>query len=171
MSPETLDAGPADPVRILLVEDDVGVRNSVREVLEGEGYGVVPAGDGREALGLAEGEGIGLVLLDLNLPGMNGWDIFERLTAVHPLLPVIIVTARPHQLYAALCAGAGALMEKPLDIPMLLGTIRQLLAEPAEVRLARLVGQDVDFRYAAARRDDPPPGKRREAGGLPWGSP
>jgi DNA-binding response OmpR family regulator len=94
------------------------------------------------------------VILDLNMPGKSGWDTFERLTAEHPLLAVIIITARSNQLFTALGAGVGALLEKPLDFSKLLQTIHRLLAEPAESRLARMAGSPADFHYTHARRKE-----------------
>lgn len=140
--------------RILLVDDDPGVRGSLGDVLVSEGYAVVPAHDGQQAVELAGSAAIDLVLLDLNMPRKNGWDTFEHLSARHPLIPVIIITARPNQWFTAIGAGAGALLEKPLDIPTLLRTIERLLAEPAETRLARLAGRETDFHYSAARASD-----------------
>jgi DNA-binding response OmpR family regulator len=90
------------------------------------------------------------VLLDLNMPVKNGWDTFERLTAEHPLIPIIIITARPNQLFTSMGAGAGALMEKPMDIPTLLETMEQLLEESPEQRLARLAGKNTAFLYKPA---------------------
>jgi len=141
--------------RILLVDDDPTVRDSLNDVLMAEGYAVIPAENGQQALDLAKKLPVDLVLLDLNMPIKNGWDTFERFTADHPFIPIIIVTARPNQLFTALSAGAGALLEKPMDIPTLLRTMEQLLAEPAEQRLARLVGKKTEFHYqpAAARHD------------------
>jgi DNA-binding response OmpR family regulator len=136
--------------RILLVDDDPTVRDSLNDVLVAEGYAVTPAENGQQALDLAKKLPVDLVLLDLNMPIKNGWDTFERLTAEHPLLPIIIVTARPNQLFTALSAGAGALLEKPMDMPTLLRTMEQLLAEPAEQRLARLVGKKTEFHYMPA---------------------
>src|SRR6185503_2159429 len=135
--------GSLGPIkRILLVDDDPTVRDSLNNVLEAEGYFVLPAENGQQALDLANQSPIDLVLLDLNMPVKNGWDTFERLTAEHPLVPVIIVTARPNQVFTALSAGAGALLEKPMDIPTLLQTIEQLLLETADQRLARLAGKE-----------------------------
>ena len=57
------------------------------------------------------------------------------------------MTARPNQLFTAVGAGAGALLEKPLDIPSLLQTIGKLLAESSEKHLARLAGAKTDFHY------------------------
>ena len=140
--------------QILLVDDDAGVRGSLQEVLVAEGYGVIPAPDGQQALDLMATCVIDLVLLDLNMPRKNGWDTFERLSADHPLVPVVLITARPNQLFMAVNAGVGALLEKPLDIAVLLQSIDRLLTESVETRLARLAGKDVPFRYAAGKLED-----------------
>lgn len=124
------------PKRLLIVDDDPAVRTMVGRVLAGEGYAVRAAGDGYDALALAEAEPFDLVLLDLGLPPTNGWDIFSRLRTAHPLLPVIIITARFGEAGAASLAGADALLEKPLDYPILLRTITQVLAAPVATRLA-----------------------------------
>lgn len=101
--------------RILVVDDDSSVREMLTRVLVGEGYLVWAAADGTAALEIAAATKVDLVLLDLNMPGKSGWDTFERLTAEDPLLAVIIITARSNQLFTALGAGVGALLEKPLD--------------------------------------------------------
>lgn len=140
------------PKRILVVDDDPGVRESLLALLGGEGYQALPAAGGLQALALAACNPPDLVLLDLNLPGQNGWDTFELLTSKNPLLAVIVVTARPNQLFTACNAGVGALMEKPLDIPFLLRTIKTLLEEPAEERLARMAGRRAPFHYQPPER-------------------
>ena len=131
--------------RILLVDDDPTVRDSLNDVLVAEGYLVILAENGQQALDIAARLPVDLAVLDLNMPVKNGWDTFERLTTDHPLIPIIIATARPNQLFTALNAGAGALLEKPMDIPTLLRTIEGLLAESAEERLARLAGKKTEF--------------------------
>lgn len=145
------DVSPAQsepPVkRILVVDDDRGVRESLQAVLSGEGFRVLAAADGLQALSLAASAPPDLVLLDLNMPDQSGWDTFERITSQSPLLPVIVITGRPNQLFTAANAGVGALLEKPLDIPILLKMIKTLLAEPAEVRLARIAGHNAPFHY------------------------
>ena len=139
----------------MLVDDDSTVRDSLNDVLLSEGYWVIPAENGQQALALASKSPVDLVLLDLNMPVKNGWDTFEQLTREHPLIPIIIVTARPNQLFTAINAGVGALLEKPMDIPTLLRTMEKLLAEAAEQRLARLAGQKAEFHYKPSkpRRD------------------
>ena len=136
---------------ILVVDDDPSVRELLGRVLIGEGYGVLSAGDGPEALRVVACVQVDLVLLDLNLPIQSGWDTFERLTTGNPLLPVIIITARSNQLFTALSAGVGALLEKPLDFPTLLETISRLLAEPVSARLARAAGHPARFHYAPTK--------------------
>ena len=118
---------------ILLVDDDLAVRQSLARVLE--------------ALEIVAANPIDLTMLDLNMPVQDGWQTFEYLTRDYPLLPIIIITARSNQLFPALAAGVGALMEKPLDFPKLLRTIRDLLDEPVEARLARVAGKLSQFRY------------------------
>ena len=146
-----VDTRPTARRRLLLVDDDAGVRGSLSELLVGEGYLVIPANDGQHGLELIRTTRIDLVLLDLNMPRKNGWETFERLSAEHPLVPVILITARLNQLFTAAGAGVGALLEKPLDIPKLLQTIVRLLAESDEARLARLAGRQTDFYYAMAQ--------------------
>jgi len=138
--------------RLLLVDDDPTVREMIGRVLTEAGYIVLLAANGQEALDFAAATEVDLVLLDLNMPVKNGWDTFERLTTANPLLPIIIITARPNQLFPALASGAGALLEKPLDFPTLLETIRTLLDEPAEKRLARIAGKPADFHYIRAQQ-------------------
>jgi DNA-binding response OmpR family regulator len=156
VSNEAAQSGNVKPAenQILVVDDDSSVREMLARVLIGEGYLVSAAADGTSALEIAAATKIDLVLLDLNMPGKSGWDTFERLTAENPLLPVIIVTARVNQLFTAMGAGVGALLEKPLHFPKLLETIRQMLAEPAESRLARLAGGPAKFHYLHPQRKE-----------------
>jgi DNA-binding response OmpR family regulator len=90
---------------------------------------------------------IDLLLLDLNLPGGNGWATLDWLAKVNPLLPVIIITGRANQRALAERSGADALMEKPLDVPLLLRTIRELLDEPMESRAQRASQRTSSFRF------------------------
>jgi CheY-like chemotaxis protein len=139
--------------KILLVDDDPAVRWMLFRVLEGEGYLVLAAANSTEALGIASANSPDLALLDLALPVEDGWKVFQQLTSNDPLLQFVIITARPNQLFPALASGAGALMEKPLDLPRLLRTIQDLLEEPAETRLARVAGQPAEFHYQPPKRE------------------
>ena len=133
--------------RVLIVDDDASVRESIRKVLKGAGYEVTTAADSEEATVKFVPEHIDLVLLDLNLRSRSGWDVFERLTTQHPVLPIIVITGMPNQYQTALAAGAGALIEKPIEVPALLKTMDELLAEPKEARLRRMCGYQPDTRH------------------------
>jgi len=154
----------ADLARVLLVDDDPAIRQILLRLLTEEDFEAVTAANGVQALELASAVKFDLVLLDLNMPVKNGWDTFEQLSIKDPLMPIILITARPNQFFPALASGVGALLEKPLDFAKLIYTIHNLLKEPAEVRLARYVGRQpkgkhLTFRYIPAKNDDQPEGR------------
>jgi CheY-like chemotaxis protein len=135
--------------RVLLADDDPSVREALGGLLESEGFEVTAAADGHQAVTKFYEQRADLVLLDLNMPVKGGWDTFERLTSIDPLLPVIVITARPDAQATARAAGAAALMQKPLDIPVLLEAMRYFLAQPAEQRLSRLTTYQPHTHYLA----------------------
>jgi CheY-like chemotaxis protein len=116
---------------ILLADDDAAIRQTLGQVLILEQYGVVFASTGREAAAKFISHLPDLVLLDLNMPDRDGWDAFALMNSTHPKVPIIVITARPHQQERATSSGVAALMEKPLDIPLLLEAIRKFLDKPA----------------------------------------
>ena len=115
--------------RVLLVDDDRSVLDALGAVIESEGFELVRAADGHEAVEKFRQQPIDIVLLDLNMPVKGGWGTFERLTTINPLLPIIVITARPDAYPVAMATGVAALMQKPLDIPLLLEAMRELLAD------------------------------------------
>ncbi|HUL50973.1 MAG TPA: response regulator, partial [Candidatus Nitrosotalea sp.] len=82
---------------ILVADDDALVRGNVAAVLESEGFRAEEACDGHEAVRRAIALAPDLVLLDLNMPGWDGWTAFNQLDRVTPLVPVIVITAWPNQ--------------------------------------------------------------------------
>jgi len=134
--------------KVLIVDDDASVRESLRKVLADAGYEVALAADSREAMERFEGRHIDLLLLDIGLPVRDGWDAFERITNEAPVLPIIIITGQANQHDLAVAAGVGALMEKPLGAVELLTMMQELLAEPMEARLLRLCGCALNTRQA-----------------------
>ena len=139
--------------RILLVDDDRAIRESLSKILRAEHYEVVLGENGQEAIEKQGVERIDLVILDLNMPVKNGWATLESLAGTNPLLPVVIITARSNQRALAETAGADALMEKPLDVPLLLQTISELLTESMESRAQRARDRVSRFRFAPCDRD------------------
>jgi len=133
--------------RILLVDDDRSIRESLSKILRAENYEVVLGENGQDAIEKQGAEHIDLLILDLNMPVKNAWATLERLVGINPLLPVVIITGRSNQRAPAETAGADALMEKPLDVPLLLQTIRELLTEPMESRARRANNRVSSFRY------------------------
>jgi CheY-like chemotaxis protein len=133
--------------KILLADDDQEVLAALSAALASEGYGVTVAKNGREAIEHFREGHIDIALLDLSMPIKGGWEAFERLTTIHPLLQVIMITARPDQYPLALAARVAALMEKPLDLRLLIQTMDELLLESVEMRLSRLTGSRPITRY------------------------
>ena len=116
--------------RILIVDDDTSIRNGLKKLLKKANYDVALAADGFEAVDRFFSEPIDLLLLDLNMPGKDGWAACENITRKNPYVPTIIMTALPDQYPIASAAGVGALLEKPMDPGELLRTIEDLLEEP-----------------------------------------
>ena len=112
--------------RILLVDDDDAVRLALGNVLLAEGYEVVTACNGIQALATLRRQPCDLALLDLNMPLLNGWGTIGELRRLNRSLPIVIITARPDQETLARECGL-ELMEKPLDLPLLLRRITALL--------------------------------------------
>lgn len=138
--------------RVLIVDDDPSVAASLGGVLLSEGYDVVYARNGQEAIDGFRGYGqVDIVLLDLCMPVKGGWDTFEGLTAINPALPIVVITARSDQYSLAKAAGVAGLMEKPLIIPLLLDMLEHLLAESVTKRLARIAVQSPATLYARSK--------------------
>ena len=135
---EQPQAPHAPPKRVLIAEDDAVVRGSLAAVLESEGYEVDEAHNGIDAVTRAIEHLPDLVLLDLNMPHWDGWTAFSQFDRVTPLLPVIVITARPNQYEKAVRLGVDAFMEKPLSIPILVRAIKRLTSEDEKRHVRRV---------------------------------
>ena len=113
---------------ILLADDDAGVRRMLARALEAEQYEVILARTGREAVAAFLLQAPDLVLLDLNLPEKDGWEVFHLMRQLNRSQPIIVITGKPNQFARALHHSASALMEKPLDLPLLLAALERLLS-------------------------------------------
>ena len=128
--------------RVLLIEDDARIRRVLRLALQDEGYDVTEAADGEQGLEELARDEPDVVLLDLMLPGMDGFSVCRRIRH-DSRVPVIMVTARTdsHDVVAGLEAGADDYVTKPLVAKELSARIRALLrrVEPADDRRPRRV--------------------------------
>jgi DNA-binding NarL/FixJ family response regulator len=119
----------------LVVDDDRKFRAVVREVLERAGFGVREACDGEQALATAQATPPSLVVLDVCLPGISGYEVLRALQdTVHPDLPVVFVSGQRTQRDDRICAlllGADDYLIKPFEADELLARIRRSLARPS----------------------------------------
>jgi DNA-binding NtrC family response regulator len=120
--------------RILIIDDDASIRSSLEKILVENGYQLKAVADGDSAQ--SEFAQADLLILDLNLPIQDGWDILGQVNSGYPLLPVIVITGLADQLDERSIPGASAFLEKPLEVPALLQTVEQLLNRTPEERLA-----------------------------------
>jgi CheY-like chemotaxis protein len=119
---------------VLIVDDDTTVSESLANALRKRGYEPLLAADGIEALERCEQNLPDLVLLDLNMPRQSGWVTLEKISKLNPLTPVVIITGSPDQPELAAAARIRALMVKPLDVPLLIRVVEQLIGERVSQR-------------------------------------
>ena len=139
-----------DAASILIADDDADVRRLIAGLLERAGHRVVEASDGREALKLLYARHPGLVVLDVTMPGLDGWQVLERIRDVSDV-PILMLTARGEELdrVRGLRAGADDYVAKPFGRQELLARVEALLrrapaaAGAAEAYRDELV--EVDF--------------------------
>ena len=116
-----------EPNSVLIVEDDVDARESLCALLETEGYSVRAAGDGKEALRMLRASGACVVVLDIYMPVMNGFEFLAekaRDPALAPL-PVVVISADAEAARKAERPGVTAALTKPVDHDRLLEILRR----------------------------------------------
>jgi DNA-binding response OmpR family regulator len=154
--------------RILVVDDERFFREAIRDALTRAGFACVLAEGGAEALERVESDEIGVVVLDIQMPGMNGIEVLRRLRGTHPLVRVIILSAHTDQAYVleALRLGAADYLAKPLHEEELVLAVRRALEghavtarwERLRARLEALGGQLAELHGAVRTvpRDERP---------------
>src|SRR5712691_5210257 len=122
--------------RILVIDDEAAIRDSLRMTLEYEGYVFVGAATGQEGLALVERENFDLVLLDVKMPGMDGLDVLGRLHSMNETLPVVMISAHgtPSTAVDAIRRGALDFLEKPFESTERLRVTIQNALEQARLR-------------------------------------
>ena len=137
---------------LLFIEDDRAIRAALRLALEDEGYKVLESPDGQSGLNIFASETVDLVLLDLRLPDMSGFDVCRELRS-KSLVPIIMVTAQTdtHDLVAGLEAGADDYVTKPVVAKELAARIRAALRRTTllstnSATIDRFTVRDVEMR-------------------------
>lgn len=123
--------------KILIIEDDRSTARLTEYTLQQEGYEVIVVGDGFEGLRLALAEHVDLVVLDIMLPGLDGYELCYRLrqrpeTTDVPVL-MISAKARPEDKEIGLKVGADDYLTKPVDPSEILAKVKALLAGPSRI--------------------------------------
>ena len=116
---------------VLIVDDDEVIRSLLRMTLPDEGYELVEAEDGDQALQIIAARQPSLVLLDWRMPGTSGEDVLTALKQTYPEVPVIVLTAEPEANVRTLAESLGAdvFVAKPFSPLQLLATVEELLPD------------------------------------------
>lgn len=117
------------PLRVLVVDDEPPIRRFLRTSLTSQGYNVLEADDGAQALELVKRNAVDVIVLDLGLPNLHGFDVIERLRADKSPTPIIVLSSRADETgkVKALDLGADDYVTKPFGMDELLARIRTAL--------------------------------------------
>lgn len=117
------------PRKILILDDEAEIRAELAEYLARKGYEVEEAGDGIEGLRKFEAAPADLVITDIKMPRLDGYEVIRRVRQIDPDLPIIAITGHfsPGDLSTAKDAGATVTMKKPLGLRELAAELKRLL--------------------------------------------
>jgi DNA-binding response OmpR family regulator len=146
--------------RILIVEDEAHLAQGLQFNLQAEGHEAALAADGEAALEALRGGGFDAVVLDVMLPGKNGFDVMAELRAAGNFVPVLMLTARSRaeDVVQGFAAGADDYLAKPFDLAVLLARLNALLRRmtwphPAGAAGAGAQGEQAEFGFGGRRID------------------
>jgi DNA-binding response OmpR family regulator len=155
---------PAVP-HVLVIDDDQAVLSMVSDALVHHGMAVHPFSEGRKAMGLLEdpkGPQLDLVISDINMDGMDGFDVIHKVKSINPSLPVVLMTGQASLEYAirAMRMGAANLFQKPLTLRELVNSVFHLVGLRRELRMAEaglkgLVHETRRFTFRSTELDIP----------------
>lgn len=148
-------------MRILLLEDEKNIRESVKINLELDGFEVVATDQGLEALKMIEGQHFDLAIIDIMLPDISGLDVCERIRVSNSKLPIVIISAKDtsQDRIQGLKRGADDYLNKPFDIEELLLRIQKIIARSsieskANIDLIKLGEFEVNLNSYVATRGE-----------------
>lgn len=146
--------------KVLVVEDDAAIRRGLVDALKASNYDTLDAAEGVRGLSLAIGCEVDLVLLDIMMPGMDGFEVLREIRKAKPTLPVIMLTAKGEETdrVKGLKLGSDDYVVKPFGIKELLARIEAVLRRSAErprsMTKLSIAGRIVDFERREARLPD-----------------
>ncbi|MBU8713775.1 response regulator transcription factor [Brevibacillus parabrevis] len=137
---------------ILIVEDEPILREIMKDYFENEGYAVLEAADGKEALALFQAHDVHLIILDIMLPELDGWSVCQRIRKISRV-PIIMLTARADEddTLFGFELGADDYVTKPYSPPVLLARAKRLLEREAFLAPAgeRLSGSGITIDFSS----------------------
>ena len=160
--------------RILVIEDDAAILRGLKDNLEFEDYEVLTGSDGEQGYALIRERKPDLVILDLMLPRMSGFEVCRKIRAEGGSVPILILTARGEEMdkVHGLNIGADDYMTKPFSVPELLARIQAIFRRAANSKLSHLPDEvhfhdvTVDFLRFDARKAGLPLGMSRKEFGV-----
>ncbi|MCB0428803.1 MAG: sigma-54-dependent Fis family transcriptional regulator [Flavobacteriales bacterium] len=131
--------------KILVIDDEKSIRNSLKDILEYEKFEVGEAADGKEGIEKAKGEKFDVILCDIKMPKMDGMEVLETLIEVTPETPVVMISGHGNIDTAvdALKKGAYDYISKPLDLNRLLVTVRNALDRKSLIQETRVLKKKI----------------------------
>lgn len=126
-------ATPGEMTKILVVDDNLDSRELVAKILQNRGYNIIEALDGEDALNKAREERPALILMDISLPKLDGYEVTRRLKALEELRDIPIIALTAHAMKGdrekALAAGCQGYVPKPINIRELPALVQRFIEE------------------------------------------
>jgi DNA-binding NtrC family response regulator len=135
--------------KILVIDDERSIRNTLKDILEYEKYEVDLAEDGNKGIEKVRGAEYDIVLCDIKMPGLDGIEVLERITVLAPDTPVVMISGHGNidTAVESIKKGAFDYIEKPLDLNRLLITIRNAMDKSSLVTETRILKKKVNKKY------------------------
>ncbi len=135
--------------KILVIDDERSIRNTLKDILEYEKYSVDLAEDGIKGIEKVKGNGFDVVLCDIKMPGMDGIEVLEQLVQISPDTPVVMISGHGNidTAVESIKKGAFDYIEKPLDLNRLLITIRNAMDKSNLVTETKILKKKVNKKY------------------------